>query len=184
MSSETLPTYNDLSAALDQTAIKMNASQVHGLMCGLSLLGTAKSSAWEELILGKEKASKPLDALLKSLYTVTQNQLTSTLFEFEMVLPDDEAPLPERAECLTLWCQGFLTGMKIVDIPIEGRKPSDMTEAINDLIEIAKMNYEQVVATEEDEVAYTELVEYVRMAVILIYQETMGKSDQSARSLH
>jgi yecA family protein len=183
MSSETLPTYSKLSDVLDKTSLKMNAAQVHGLMCGLSLLGTAKPSAWEELILGKEKASKELDTLLQSLYTVTQHQLTSTLFEFEMVLPDDEAPLPERAECLTLWCQGFLTGMKIIDIPIVGRKPSDMTEAINDLIEIAKMNYEQVVATEEDEVAYTELVEYVRMAVILIYQETTSELDKP-RSLH
>lgn len=42
---------------------------------------------------------------------------------------------------------------------------------MNDVIEIAKMNYEAVVASEEDEAAYVELVEYVRMAVILIYQD-------------
>ncbi len=43
------------------------------------------------------------------------------------------------------------------------------------MIEIAKMNYEQVVDSEEDENAYVELVEYVRVAVILIYQEQHGQ---------
>jgi uncharacterized protein YgfB (UPF0149 family) len=64
-----------------------------------------------------------------------------------------------------------------------------MTEAINDIIEIAKMNYEEVVASEEDETAYIELVEYVRLAVILIYQnlreqEKTSKSTSSSNHLH
>ena len=64
------------------------------------------------------------------------------------------------------------------------RTPSDMTEAINDMIEIAKMNYEEVVAGEEDEAAYTELVEYVRMAAILIYQEMHELGADAPRSKH
>ena len=33
------------------------------------------------------------------------------------------------------------------------------------------MNYDQVIESEEDEAAFAELVEYVRMAVVFIYQE-------------
>ena len=109
--------------------------------------------------------------MLRVLKESTAKQLAEFLFELEMLLPNDEEPLPSRAEALTLWCQGLLTGLKLADIQVEGRKPSELTEAINDIIQIAKMSYEQVVASEEDEEAYTELVEFVRMAVVLIYQD-------------
>jgi len=181
MTSAALPTFEALSDALNQTSLKMNASQVHGLICGLLSRQSATPPAWEALIMGEEKLPTT-HALLQELYTVTSSQLDDYLFEFHLVLPNDDALLPERAECLTLWCQGFLTGMKIVNIPIEGRAPSDVTEAINDLIEIAKMHYEEVVASEEDEAAYEELVEFVRMAAILIYQESSEK--KASPSIH
>ena len=30
--------------------------------------------------------------------------------EFELLLPDDDAPLEQRATALSQWCQGFLYG--------------------------------------------------------------------------
>ena len=110
-------------------------------------------------------------------------------FDLQLLLPADEQPLPERAEALTLWVQGFLTGLKMTNVPLTEREPSDVTEAINDMIEIAKMNHEQVVASEEDEVAFVELVEYVRVSVILIYQtlrenEEPERKTTSSRNVH
>lgn len=166
-----LPNYGELSAALNKTSLKLHASQVHGLISGI-LCGNPKStSAWEELVTGGKEPGKKTHELLQALYDATAKQLNDFLFDFALVLPSDEDELPIRAEALTLWCQGFLTGLKLAQIQIVDREPSEMTEAINDLIEIAKMNYEEVVASEEDEDAYIELVEYVRMAVILIYQD-------------
>ena len=48
------------------------------------------------------------------------------------------------------------------------------------MVEIAKMNYEEVVESEEDETAYVELVEYVRMAAILIYEELRRRGNYKA----
>lgn len=183
-----LPTYRELTQALHDTALKLHASQVHGLICGI-LCGNAKSSsAWEELVTGGEETPKTHE-LLQTLYDMTSKQLEEFLFEVQLMLPPDSDGLPERAEALTLWCQGFLTGLKLVQVQIIEREPSEMTEAINDIIEIAKMNYEDVVSSEEDEAAYVELVEYVRMAVILIYQdmreaETAKKTSSSSHHLH
>lgn len=179
--------FKTLSKALDKTTSKMHASQVHGLICGL-LCGKSevKAGAWESLILG-EAVDKIKSAELAALYAASKAQLVDFLFEFDLVLPKDTANLPERAEALTLWCQGYLTGLKLVEVPIEGREPSEVTEAIHDLVEIAKMNYEQVVSSEEDEVAFAELVEYVRMVVIFIYQELVGDSRNAQtdhRQLH
>jgi uncharacterized protein YgfB (UPF0149 family) len=170
MKQTNLPTYAELDQVLSKTTLKLHPSQVHGLVSGI-LSGNPKSSAaWEELVTGGKESPKTHE-VLQELYDVTKKQLEEFLFDFQLILPADTEELPKRAEALTLWSQGFLTGLKIAQVQIVEREPSDVTEAINDLIEIAKMNYEDVVASEEDEVAYTELVEFVRMAVILIYEE-------------
>lgn len=170
MKPASLPSYTELSKALGHTNLKLHASQVHGLVCGLLSGNPKTSAAWEALVTGGKETPKAHD-LLQSLYEQSAKQLAEFLFEFQLLLPSDSDALPQRAEALTLWCQGFLTGLKMAEVKITGREPSELTEAIDDIIEIAKMNYEQVVASEEDEAAYTELVEYVRMAVILIYED-------------
>ena len=188
MKKTSLPKYVDLERALSKTALKLHPSQVHGLICGLFAGNPDSTAAWEELVTGGKETGKTHE-LLQALYDESTKELREFLFEFELVLPADSQELAVRAEALTLWCQGFLTGLKLAQVQIVDREPSEMTEAINDLIEIAKMNYENVVDSEEDEVAYTELVEYVRMAVILIYQdlregEAAKKPKKSSNHLH
>lgn len=179
-----LPEYAEISAALNNTALKLHASQVHGLICGILSGNPNTAPGWEQLVTGDDDGEPATHELLQSIYSASAKQLDEFLFELQMVLPDDAEPLQARAEALTLWCQGFLTGLKAAQVPIVGRKPSEMTEAIDDIIEIAKMNYEQVVATEEDESAYVELVEYVRMAVILIYQDLREEDGPKNKSKH
>lgn len=189
MKETALPSFRELEQALDKTALRLHPSQVHGLVCGI-LCGhpNSRTTAWEELITGGTESGKT-HQLLQTLYNNSAQQLANFLFEFELILPSDKDELTVRAEALTLWCQGMLTGLKLAQVPIVDREPGDVTEAIDDLIEIAKMNYEEVVSSEEDETAYVELVEYVRMAVTLIYQErhekrTSGEVMGSPSQLH
>jgi uncharacterized protein len=166
----TLPSYDELAEALEQTTLKMHASQVHGIIAGIICGNTNTSTAWEELVTGSD-IPEATHLLLQQLYNHTHNQLTEFLFELQLLLPSDDDALVQRAEGLTVWTQGFLTGLKLAQVQIEDRPASEVTEVINDMLEIAKMNYEEVVASEEDEAAFVELVEYVRMAAILIYQD-------------
>lgn len=163
-----------LSDTLSRTALKMHASQVHGLITGL-LCGPSKvqPTAWEALVTGDGDAHQA-HAELQGLLDATKAQLVDFLFEFDLLLPDDAAPLMERAEALTVWCQGYLTGLKLAGVPLVRREPSELTEGIDDLTEIAKMNYEHVQESEEDENAFAELIEYVRMVVIFVYQSLVG----------
>ncbi len=165
-----LPEFDDLTNMLGKTEQKLHASQVHGLITGILCGGFNDETAWQELVMG-EKLDEDTAHELQEVFTGTSQQLKDFLMQFELIIPDDNYELPIRAEALTVWCQGFLTGLKVAGVPIIGREPSELTDALEDLIEIAKMNYEDVVASEEDEEAYVELVEYVRMAVILIYTE-------------
>ena len=171
MKSFSLPSFADVSQALNKTTLKLHPSQAHGLICGILCGNPHNSTAWEQVITGGGPESAKTHEVLMALYDMSEKQLKEFLFEFYLVLPSDSSSLPERAEALTLWNQGFLTGLKMTQVQLVGREPGEVTEAINDLIEIAKMNYEDVVSSEEDEVAYVELVEYVRMAIILIYQD-------------
>ncbi len=188
MKQSSLPTFRELNQALSKTTLKLHPSQVHGLVSGVICGNPKSTAAWEELVTGGEDPA-PTHEVLQELYDSSAKQLEDFLFEFQLLLPADSEDLPTRAEALTLWCQGMLTGLKLAQVQIVDREASEMTEAINDLIEIAKMNYEDVVANEEDEAAYAELVEYVRVAIILIYQdmreaETSKKSANSSNHLH
>lgn len=169
MTQISLPGYTELSQMLNQTELKLHASQVHGLVSGI-LTANTEAVAWKELVTG-DKSKEDTREQLQMLYDSSARQLRDFLFEFQLLMPSEEESLPERAEALSLWCQGFLTGLEHAGVSLTDRNAGEVSEAIADLIEIAKMDYDEVVATEEDEAAYMELVEYVRMAVILIYQE-------------
>jgi uncharacterized protein YgfB (UPF0149 family) len=173
MTQISLPNYADLSATLLETTLKLHASQVHGLISGILSGNKGDSHAWKELVTGG-KDVPAVQQMLDDLYAASKSQLEEHLFEFQLVLPDDDQLLPVRAEALTLWCQGFLTGLKLAQVPVETRDESELSEAIQDLIEIAKMNYEEVVESDEDDDAYIELVEFVRVAAIFIYEDLRG----------
>lgn len=178
----TLPTFDVLEKTFSKTGLELNPAQVQGIICGILCGNTPPPGAWQDLIADGTATAK-VHELLQTIFQSSMKQLEEFAFEFQLLLPSENKPLPLRAEALTLWCQGFLTGLKFAHIPTEGREPSEVTEAINDLIEIAKMNYEEVVSSEEDEVAYVELVEYVRVAVILIFQDLSELRNKSPKAM-
>lgn len=188
MTEHALPAYRDLKSALEKTSLKLNPSQAHGLLCGILCGDMQQNTDWETWLTGAKSTPKTKKTLA-ILYIATEKQLKEFTFEFQLVLPTDREELSARAEALTLWAQGFLTGLKLMHIPIINREKDEVTEAIDDIIEIAKMNFENVKSTEDDEQAYMELVEYIRVAVILIYHamhnEQGGKIIQSVdKQLH
>lgn len=164
-----LTDYVHIDQTFNQTAHKLHPSEVHGTICGM-LSGRAHDWTVEKVFLTGPNNTEARLAI-QQLLEVSFKQLNEFLFEFQLLLPPEDCPLPTRAEGLTLWCQGFLTGLNHAHVPLHGTGANEADGAISDLIEIAKMDYEAVVASEEDEIAYVDLVEYVRMAVMLIYQE-------------
>lgn len=174
MTTKIMPTFQQVENILTTAAVKLHPSEVHGLICGTICSSPKVPSNWDE-VLGENLPEKVIE-VMKALFEFTAQQLRDFSFDFTLLLPDDHSHLPVRAEALTLWCQGFLTGLHEVYEELKTHEATEVVEALNDLIEIAKMNFEDVVPSEEDESAYVELVEYVRMAVILIYQ-TMNEAE-------
>jgi uncharacterized protein YgfB (UPF0149 family) len=105
------------------------------------------------------------------LHRSTQEQLNDAEAGFELLLPDDEVRLAERSEALASWCQGFTFGLVAGGLKEGADLPQDSRELIRDLVEIARLGHEESEGDDEDEEAYMQLSEYVRMAVLLINEE-------------
>lgn len=86
-------------------------------------------------------------------------------FEFSLLMPSDDEPISMRASALALWCSGFLSGFGESGRTLEG---DDVQEAMADLARIAAMT-DDVPEGEENEVDLHEIIEFVRVSVLLIF---------------
>jgi len=166
--------YQSLNEALAETDAQLHPSEAHGLLCGILCVDTRDQLPFKEWVAGAH-CSDQADQAILALYQELHEQLVSGSFALQLYLPeDDETHLAKRAEALSLWCQGFLVGLKLAGVASHQINNDDVKEALNDLAELSKMQYDAVIDTEEDEVAYTELVEYVRVAAMLVHDTLKG----------
>ena len=179
------PSYIDLVNALQATDSPLQAPEVHGLICGLICATNGKMPAgWENLLTGPSKDPGSVEVLERTAH-ITLQEMSEFSFEFTLLLPDDGSDINQRAECLGLFCQGFITGLKQTNEDISKRMTPEVQDALKDLVEIAQVRYEDIISTEEDETAYFELAEYVRLVVLMIYHDLRhDDSDSDDLLLH
>jgi uncharacterized protein YgfB (UPF0149 family) len=174
-----LPEHDEVEAALRHCGATWNASQAHGFLCSrVALRGTAARTEWLNQVMAD---SQPADAvqpgcvtMLGSLFDETWRLLAERQSAFVPLLPDDARSAAERADALAHWCEGFLHGLVSGSHP-ENLRTSLATEPlsdiIKDLLEITRATAEESGDEETTEEAYVELVEYIRVAAQLTYEE-------------
>ena len=168
--------YRELADALVKIGAPMRASQAHGLMCACICAGERLHGvAWLAKIMGVAAASDErrhgLRALLLHLYAVSVQQLQDMASDYALFLPNDTEVLCERAYALSLWCDGFIEGLALFDWSEEDGFPQEYRETLLRFSEIAKLDYSTIDVSQTDEEAYKDLVEYVKMAVLMICAE-------------
>lgn len=190
-----LPDYEDVNAALSTSDSLPSAAEAHGLICGFICAGNKMDGkSWLEPILGhvqtnNEELLKHYKQILLQIYEISSLKLQSFEFDFELLIPDDDAELHYRAEALSHWCQGFLIALNRAGIDFKDMPASEAKEAIQHISEISQLDYDAIEVNEKDEMAYAEVTEYVRMAVLMVYAEwvtdqgSLG-SGSSNRQLH
>ena len=188
-----IPQLEDLLFNVDAA---LGATESHGALCGmLCAQGATEASQWMLYVLGEhEETSKLLQQTGKKLLQIHKmsiEQMNDTDAEFELMLPDDDEPLEARVEALGTWCQGFVYGLAVGGIKEDTVLPEDSKELIRDILEISRAGYvadneAELSAdeedSEEDEVAFMEVSEYVRMGILLIYEELQPL--QSSQTVH
>ncbi len=171
--------HDELDAALKRCGATWDAGQAHGLLCSrLAILGNDAGIGWLDQVL---EGSNPDDALrrecesmLDALYAYTYRQLADRQSEFEPLLPVDSDSTMVRADAIARWCEGFLHGLVsgAPDERLKERLASDpLSDIIKDMLQITRATVDEDLDDETNESAYIELVEYLRVAVQLTYEE-------------
>lgn len=159
--------------------LEMGAAEAHGTLCGLLCGGIADPEPqWLAQLF---EDHDPQDLLvqecqreLQTLADQTRENLQDPLMALELLLPDDNRRLRQRARALRDWCQGFLYGLGLSGIG-DGELSGPAAEAVRDTVEIARLDPAIAAADEEDEGAFMELCEFVRVAAMLLYEEQAAK---------
>ncbi len=160
--------YEALRQALARRPQALEPAECHGHLCGwLAASPRRDPGAWMGAAApGEDEAG---EGLLRRLYAETEAALEDPSLRFYPLLPPEAAPLPQRAAALGQWCHGFLEGLAHGGLRQDQTLPEPVREALRDYSEISRLGHQG--SGEQDEAAFTEILEYVRMAALLIYEE-------------
>ncbi|MES2869305.1 MAG: YecA family protein [Pseudomonadota bacterium] len=178
--------YQAFVTLLTASGHSVSPAELHGHLLGRSCAGAGfDADGWladaTELLL-----SEPQDNVrnaLVGLQEMVKGELASDDMTVVLLLPTDDAPLAERAIALGEWCQGFLSGFGLNyrdnALSTEGK------EVLQDLAAIAQVQ-DALEESEDAETDYMQVMEYLRVAPLLLFTETKKTAEPVAAkpSLH
>ncbi len=180
------------SSTLSKLGAGVSASDLHGSLTGfLCAGGKAAEDNWgEALALDFSAAGIEGNPVFPHFFRQCRTQLDDIELGFMPMLPADDVDLATRAEALVDWCRGFLGGVGLAGADKRRDELSaDAREIVQDFATIASSSLD-VSGQEEDEVAFSEVMEFIRVGVLLLYSElapaAASRSPQApaSRSVH
>jgi uncharacterized protein YgfB (UPF0149 family) len=171
--SEALPLLSDVDAECQRLQLGMEASELHGGLSGWLAGGGDDRRQWLAAVLADD--SLPVvteDSVLDQLCVATAGQLADEDFGFSLLLPDEDASLYERSEALFAWCRGFVGAFGLA----AGGEPPLSEEGLEALADLVKLGAgtAQPGGDDEDEAAFAEIEEFVRVAALLLYGDCVA----------
>jgi len=148
-----------------------------GLLCGDNDI---QEAVWIKKLIEEAQIKSVKESFLKVLDEVfqeTNNGMNGSGFELTLCIPDDNETLVFRAAMLGQLCEGMLYGLGLVGALNDAEReiPNDVTELVDDLGQIARIDVSGLNATKEltesEESDFMELVEYVRIGILTINEE-------------
>lgn len=167
--SESTP-YAALSAALKSAGFDQTAAEYHGALCG-ALCIRAPAEVNPMTVLDGADHDLAGASLLLAVRDATAKSLADTDGDIRLVLPDDDMPLSVRAPALGEWCEGYLFGLASSGKLDLKKAAPEVREVIADITEFTRAAFDDSGDEQIEEEAYTELVEYVRVGLQLIFME-------------
>lgn len=160
-----------------------------GRLCGGKALAEQDLMALTADFLALEDDGLQLVAeLVRSIHDELHSQLVDGQLGLRLILPEDDEDMRRRLAALGDWCQGFLVGLGQGGLGDPNQLTPEINEILHDLTAIAQVDDEadMAVEDEEDESDYTELVEYVRVMAMTLYEELAepGEREPLRPTLH
>lgn len=177
--------YAAFATLLTNSPLPVTPAELHGLLLGRSCAGAGfDAEPWladAGEVLGGELA-EPLRQALIGLQEMVKGELAGEDFAIVLLLPSDDAPLAERAQALGQWCQSFLAGFGLV--AGDRALSVEAMEVLQDMAAIAQVQG-ALEDSEDGESDYMEVMEYLRVAPLLLYTECAKPQAPVAKpSLH
>ena len=174
--------FSDVGAA--STPPEVHGHLVGRLAGGSRLDHTTWLNLATELLDGRSTLPEAGKVMLIQLYDASLAQLSGSGFEINLLLPDDSATIDHRTHALGQWCEGFLGGFGLVER--RGELSEEADGVLHDFAAIAQVQTD-LDESEANEVDFMEVMEYVRMATLMVFTECQpgdGDQDQPPASLH
>lgn len=171
-------TFPEVARVLGDLHSSVPAAESHGCLCGaLCASADYPIETWLDEIVPDGTDVGDGRESLKLLFEDTVRALRGEEMEFQPLLPDDDAALEDRARALSQWCQGFLYGFGTAQPVKPEELPANVDEILRDLTHIGRASVEIDEDDEEQEQAYSDVIEYVRAGVQLIHDELYETRD-------
>ncbi len=169
-----LPDYASVMDLLAGLGLPFSVSELHGVMCGYLVAG--KPEQGEAYLLAwvpnkTHDVTRAMKAILFQIYAISQQQFNENDFQFQLLLPDDEASLVVRAEAFGQWCVGFTQGLHLAAFNPSVFDDPELMDALRHVADFAQLDYDELSVETEDECAFEEIMEYTRMIACHVYEE-------------
>ncbi len=176
--------YKMITLLLTGNHVAHSPAELHGLLTGQLCSGVVAPDA-EDLggLMEQPQHLVPVVCkLIERMLGETTEQLAHFDFHFHPLLPSDEASLQDRVNALGSWCDGFMVGFAAGYIRPDSALSAEAREILGDFGQFAAISDDGQDLSDQDEVDFMELVEYVRMAAITLFQQ-LGAAPVSANKI-
>jgi len=172
--SSTNISYEVIENALFKADAMTEPAEAHGTLCGMiAISGKGAPYDWLTHIFGEHDPQdlniKEATNTLLDLHDNTLREIIDQDYELELVMHDDDTPLDIRVDDLAHWCQGFLFGLSMSGLKDIKSLPEDAAEVLQDMMDISKAGFSADDDDEENEQAFAEISEYIRIGAYVIY---------------
>lgn len=168
-----------LNDALQRCGANWTAAQTHGLLSSrLTVAGTrAVPESLDQVLEGSDPANAlriECEDMLAVLWQSTHRAFSERLSVFEPLLPDDNDTVDVRTEALAHWCEGYLHGLVSGEHDAELKNQlaaEPLADIIKDMLQLTRATVDDMDDEDSNDDAYIEIVEYLRVAAQLFYEE-------------
>ena len=182
MSAARLPDFEHTLAIAQGNLESFELAECHGVACALLCRRSdASLDAFLGLLGMLELVDDPGTGLrisLEELLNSSRLQLADEDMSLTLWLPNDDETLEDRTMALSQWCSGFLASLGSSGDDILSAMSDDANDAMKDLQQISAADVTDTDESEEDENAFVEIVEYIRVVVMMIREDLRGPDGQ------
>lgn len=166
--------FSVLEQGLTQAGSSQTPGETHGTLTGMLCIDNDASAARAVTDSESDMLATALDALRE----MTLEGLFDPDLSFRPLLPHDDVDLDTRVRALARWCAGFLYGLSCDGRFDPASLSAEVQEVVGDLTELSKADLTtEDSEAESAEADYSELVEYTRVAVQMVFLEHQPKRE-------